>query len=575
MMRLKLISVAASVAALIHPVHAVAEKPNVIVIFTDDHGWADLGIHGRADDVRTPNMDQMARDGALCLQGYSTAPQCSPSRAGLMTGRQQNRFDFEHNAEGPLPLDEITLADRMKKGGYCTGMIGKWHLEPNWTMYKWTGKELGVPNPTAKLNIPFEKILPYYPQNRGFDEFFKGEMYRYWLNYDLDGKDRAEEGEWQNLTGYRLQIQTDAALSFIERNKKRPFFLYLAWFAPHVPLEATPELLARFPGEMPERRRHALAMISSMDDGLGQIRQKLKTLGLEEDTLIFFTADNGAPLKINMEDIPVSFPGGAWDGSLNTPLNGEKGMVLEGGVRVPYVVCWPKTIPSGTRIDEPVSTLDIAPTCLAASGLPVAKELDGINLLPRLTGMQTELPKRDLVWKFWNQAAIRSGNWKYVTVSDGREWLFNLVDDMAESQDLLAQFPERAERLRGLLNKRLDEFNPSGLRTGPVNDQEQKWYNYYMEGLKPAPMAVVAPAVDRPLPEMYAAMDDDKDGRLSKDEFVEGRTLREKPLLMKKYNLTEAQYQARREGYRGNYRANFKKRDADQDGSLTAAELPK
>ncbi|MDF7822606.1 sulfatase-like hydrolase/transferase [Pontiellaceae bacterium B12227] len=457
-----------------------AKKPNVILIYTDDHGWADLGIHGQRDDVKTPQMDQMARDGALCKQGYVTAPQCSPSRSGVMSGRYQQRFGFEHNAMGPLPLDEKTLADRMKAGGYRTGFIGKWHLEPNWTMAGWTEKNLGIPDPTPKTAIPFEKVLPYYPKARGFDDVFKGELNRYWLNYGLDGKDRNPDGEWQDIKGYRLDIQTDAALSFIDRNKENPFFLYLCYFAPHVPMEATEKYLKRFPGEMPERRRYALAMISAMDDGIGRIRKQLAELDLDEDTLIFLIADNGAPLKIDMKDIPVSFPGGAWDGSMNTPLNGEKGMILEGGVHVPYVVCWPGTIPANTVIEDPVISLDVSPTSLAAAGLPLTDDLDGIDLLPRLTGKAKELPERDLFWKFWNQAAVRRGDWKYVQVSDGREWLFNLAEDMPEKNNLVSEHPERAERLRAALDKQLKEFEPDHLRSGPVNDQETKWFEHYL-----------------------------------------------------------------------------------------------
>ncbi len=459
---------------------SAAKKPNVIVIYTDDHGWADLGIHGQREDVKTPQMDQLARDGALCLQGYVTAPQCSPSRAGIMSGRYQQRFGFEHNAMGPLPLGEKTLADRMKVGGYRTGFIGKWHLEPNWTMAGWTAENIGVANPTVKTVIPFEQILPYYPKARGFDEFFKGELNRYWLNYGLDGKDRAPGGEWEEIKGYRLDIQTDATLAFIDRNQEQPFFLYLGYFAPHVPLAATEKYLKRFPGEMPERRRYALAMISAMDDGIGRIRERLAKLGLEEDTLIFLIADNGAPLKIEMKDIPISFPGGAWDGSLNTPLNGEKGMVSEGGIHVPYVVCWPGKIPAGTVIEDPVISLDVTPTCLAAADLPLTEDLDGIDLLPRLTGKTKALPERDLYWKFWNQAAIRRGDWKYMQLSDGREWLFNLAEDMSESHNLLSQHPERAERLRAALEKQLGEFEPNHLKSGPVNDQETKWFEHYL-----------------------------------------------------------------------------------------------
>lgn len=457
-----------------------AKKPNIVLIYTDDHGWADLGIHGQREDVKTPNMDQLARDGVLCKAGYSTAPQCCPSRAGVMTGRYQQRFGFQQNGQGPLPLDETTLAERLKAAGYRTGMIGKWHLEPFWIDSQWMKDELGIETATEKTPIPFDKRVRYYPQHRGFDAFFKGEMNRYWINYGLDGKDRTADGEWFDAPGFRIDVQTDAALSFIDRNAKTPFFLYLAYFAPHVPLEATPKYLDRFPGEMPERRRYALAMISAMDDGIGLIRERLKKQGLENDTLIFFIADNGAPLKIDMEDIPVSFPGGAWDGSRNDPWIGEKGMLMEGGIRVPYVFAWPGTVPAGQVCTDPVITLDVAPTALAAAGEPIPAELDGINLLPHFSKDQKPFPARDLYWRFWDQAALRRGDWKYLALSDGREMLYNMSSRQHEQANLISQHPEKAEELRAALEKWTEELKPAGLDSGPLNDQETKWYDHYL-----------------------------------------------------------------------------------------------
>ncbi|AKJ65425.1 sulfatase [Kiritimatiella glycovorans] len=482
---LKKIMVAAGVLAWIPMAGAAGrslfDPPNVVVFFTDDHGYADLGVHGQCDDVRTPNLDQLARDGVRFTDGYVTAPQCSPSRAGLMTGRYQQRFGFEHNAAGPLPLDEVTLADRMSRAGYRTGMIGKWHLEPNWTMRDWTARVLNEPDPKPGLRIPFRKILPYYPGARGFDDYYKGELKRYWVNYGLDGAERADDGEWVNKKGYRLELQTEAALEFIDRNHENPFFLYVAYFAPHVPLEATEQYLARFPGEMPERRRYALAMISAVDDGVGKVRDKLADLGIERDTLIFFISDNGAPLKIDMKDLPISFRGGAWDGSMNTPWTGEKGTIMEGGVHVPFLAAWPGTIPSGQVCEDPVISLDVAPTCLAAAGEPEAAELEGVNLLPRLRGEIDALPDRELYWKFWRQAAVRRGRWKYLRLSDGREYLFDLESDQHEHRNLIRTHPERAAELRGKLEDWAAGNRPAGLPDEPLNSQEEKWYAHYLD----------------------------------------------------------------------------------------------
>lgn len=460
---------------------AFARQPNVIIIYTDDHGYADLGIHGMATDVKTPQLDQMARDGALCKEGYITAPQCSPSRAGMITGRHQQRFGFGHNGEGPLPLDEVTLPDRMKEAGYRTGMIGKWHLEPNWTMSKWINDELGIAKASPKTSVPFDRLLEYYPQNRGFDEFFKGELNRYWINYDLEGNDRAPEGEWQDVPGYRLEIQTDAAISFIDRNQEKPFLLYLAYFAPHVPLDATQKYLDRFPGEMPERRRYALAMISAMDDGVGRIRDHLKALGLAEDTLILFAADNGAPLKMTMEDKPISYKGGAWDGSLNTPWVGEKGMITEGGIHVPYIVCWPGTIPAGTVCTEPVSSLDFVPTSLAAAGADIPEGLDGVDIVPFLSGKTEKLAERDLFWRFWGQTAIRRDNWKYLRLNDGREYLFDLSSEEHENENLISSHPEKAQELQIEMAKWAEGLKPAGLEDTPLQASEAAWYQFYVK----------------------------------------------------------------------------------------------
>ena len=458
----------------------VSSKPNVIVIFTDDQGYADVGINRQVGDVITPNLDRMAQEGALFTAGYITAPQCSPSRAGMLTGRYQQRFDFDRISKGPLPLSEKTLADHMQESGYSTGFVGKWHLEPSIATYQWAKKNLGYTDRSQMSQIPFEKILPYYPQNRGFDEFFKGEFSPYWINYGLDGENRTVAGEWLDVPGFRLDIQTNAALAFIKRNSDKPFFLYLAYFAPHIPLESTEKYLSRFPGDMPERRRYALSMISAIDDGIGEIRKLLVKLGIDRDTLILFASDNGAPLGIDMEDIPVPSLDAVWDGSLNTPWIGEKGMVMEGGIRVPFIVTWQDKIPAGTVFNDPVSSLDFMPTILAAVGAKLPDNLDGIDLMPYLTGKAEKPSDRDLYWRFWEQAAIRRGYWKYIHLTDGIEMLYDLENTNHEKVNLITQYPEKAQELRSALEKWAQGLKPAGLRKGGLNRKEKEWYQHYL-----------------------------------------------------------------------------------------------
>ncbi len=258
-------------------------KPNIVVIFTDDWGHGDVGVHGVLDDIKTPHLDRLAKDGALFTNGYVTSPQCAPSRAGLITGRYQARFDFDFIGLGPLPLEEMTIAQRLQKADYVTGMVGKWHLEPTAPDVRWASDHHPELIENGRIvSLPYEAIAPYLPGKRGFQEFYWGFHSPYFTNFDREGRDRTKEGKWEATEDYRIAVKTEAALAFIERNKTKPFFLYVAYASPHVPLEAPKEYLDRFPGEMPERRRYALAMMAAMDDGIGEIVAALEAADLRK-----------------------------------------------------------------------------------------------------------------------------------------------------------------------------------------------------------------------------------------------------------------------------------------------------
>jgi arylsulfatase A-like enzyme len=468
--------------------------PNIIMIYTDDHGYADIGANGVVDDIRTPNIDSLAADGVRMTAGYVSAPQCGPSRAGLMTGRYQERFGLDYNGQGPLRKSETTIARRLKEAGYVTGMVGKWHLAPEWHRDRgWLKKNAPQLDTSIKNEPPeFEKYaLSFSPNAFGFSEYFWGLHNKYRANYTLAGDGLDEETVFTFDT-YRVDTQSEAALTFIDRNHKKPFFLYLAYYAPHVPLEAPEKYLSRFPrsagsgqaGEMPTRRRYALAMISAMDDGVGRIREKLRRYGIDDNTLVFFIGDNGAPTKIDKEDKPLSVPLDAWDGSVNDPWVGEKGMVTDGGVRVPYLVCWPEKIPAGQVYGKPVLQLDATATALAAAGIDAGDSLDGVDLMPYLTGVSAEAPHEDLYWRFWNQAAVRSGRWKYLCLPDGRRWLFDMESEEHERKNRIGQYPEIAESLHKKLKDWCDEQENPGLPDQPLNNQEVAWFEHYLPSEK-------------------------------------------------------------------------------------------
>lgn len=443
-----------------------ARKPNVLVIYSDDHGWADLGMQGVDKEIRTPHLDQFTRDGILFTRGYVSAPQCVPSRAGLITGRYQQRFGVEDNNKGPLPLDELTIAERLKPAGYVSGWVGKSHLDIGGE--KGQGKESRI-------------LREHMPHRQGFDEYFRGEMRQYYASHALDGTPFTDVPRLLNDNRFRVVVQTEAALAFIDRRaakSQQPWFLYLAWYAPHVPLESPEPWFSQTPASLPKERRQALAMLAAMDDGLGQIRAKLKAMGQEQDTLIFFIGDNGAPLK-----------SGAWNGSLNAPLVGEKGMLTDGGVRVPFVAAWPGTIPAGSVLEHPVMNLDVAATANAVAGLPADSRLDGVNLLPYMTGQNKTPPHDTLYWRWRSQAAVLEFPWKLIQLGNHEKFLFDVTQPEGELavNNRLAEHPKIVARLEAKLNAWSATLQPPGPPENSNGQDNSFFAAHVQQTAEPAP----------------------------------------------------------------------------------------
>lgn len=402
---------------------AARRKPNILVIVSDDQGYAEMGCHG-CKDIPTPNLDAMAAGGVRFTNGYVSCPVCSPTRAGLITGRYQQRFGHEFNPGGAadaaasfgLPLSETTIASRLRSAGYATGMVGKWHL----------GYRPG-----------------YMPTDRGFDEFFGflGGAHQYFAAQTPDAANPIMRGTKQ---AQESEYLTDAfareAVAFIERHKSEPFFLFLTFNAVHGPLQAPRNYENRFPDIKDQKRRTFAAMLSALDDAVGHTLRAVRDSGLDEDTLVFFVSDNGGPTRQTT--------------SRNDPLRGFKGEVYEGGIRVPFMVRWTGQIPAGKVYDRPVISLDIAPTALAAAGASAGDaKFDGVDLIPYLTGASEGAPHGALYWRFGQQYAIREGGWKLVKRPGSGHELFDLDADVGEKNNLAAQNADRVRELDERLTK--------------------------------------------------------------------------------------------------------------------------
>ena len=421
------------------------DKPNLIVFFTDDQGWSDVGFHNVINDIKTPNIDLLAESGVHFTSGYITAPQCSPSRAAMHTGQYQQRFGLDQNILVPMPQNVTTIADRFNAVGYTTGMVGKWHLDINRLSIEWAQENY----PSADLNnftadqIPFDIRTQYFPSSRGYDFVYTGTIGRFWRNFDLKGS--TKNLEYTTNSDYRIDVISDAADAFIRKNAKVPFYLHVSHFGPHVPIEAPEKYLNQFSHDMPTRRRYALANMLAIDDGVGKIMATLTELNLLDNTMVVFISDNGAPLGLDKTDAPIDDSKEQWNGSENIPMRGEKGMLTEGGIRVPFIMSMPSTIQPKSIIDEPVMNIDVLTTALKLSGGDIS-ELDGIDLLPAIQDQADYLSQRTLFWRFQGQQAIRKGKWKYLEAGE-RKYLFDMSADDPEGQNLIAMFPDIAETL--------------------------------------------------------------------------------------------------------------------------------
>lgn len=416
---MRLLARAALLLALLAPAAAAepGRRPNVVFILVDDLGYGDLGAYG-ARDIRTPHLDRLARQGVRLTDGYSNGPVCTPTRAALVTGRYQQRVGLEWaigpgQSEPGLPATEASLARRLKGAGYVTGLVGKWHLG-----YK---PEFG-------------------PNAHGFDEFFgllSGNVDFYSHREIDDQPDLHEDGKPVVATGYLTELLTERAVRFIDRHAGRPFFLYLAYNAPHWPFQppGRPDDVRTRATWFDGNRADYARMVESIDAGVGQVLRALDRHGLARDTLVVFTSDNGGERH-----------------SRNAPFFHHKGTLWEGGIRVPVLVRWPAALPAGKVSRVPVVTMDFTATILAAAGVgPRADQpLDGVDLRPVLAG-RAPAPDRALVWRVdrpdRRQRAVRRGRWKYVR--DGSiELLFDLEADPGERSTVASRHPDVLAALR-------------------------------------------------------------------------------------------------------------------------------
>jgi arylsulfatase A len=403
--------------------------PNIVLIVADDLGWGDVGFNGRTE-WSTPNLDRLAKRGRAFQRCYSAAVVCAPSRASFLTGKSTIHSGVRRN-DDDLPDEEVTIAEALQPLGYRTALFGKWHH--------------GRPRNGQHSYV--------HPMNQGFDEFFG-------YTDAVDAWEKFPARLWQDrqqlpVSGYFDDLVTDRAISFVERNRERPFFLYLAYIATHFNIAAPAEEVAvhrgKFTESDPARPLKATyaAMVTRLDHNLGRLVEALERLGLTGETLIVFTSDHGATFEKGNQGTSASLDS-------NRPFRGQKRTLWEGGIRVPGLACWPGRIPEVPAAPEVMQLIDLLPTLVAAAGGHVdpSWHVDGTNLLGVWTG-KNPAPERTLFWEWASEgadqlAAMRDA-YKLVVTRGGKPELFDVVADPAERRDISAQFPEVATQLRGEL----------------------------------------------------------------------------------------------------------------------------
>ncbi|MEI6865987.1 sulfatase [Flavicella sp.] len=382
---------------------SLKEQPNILIILIDDAGYADFGFMG-SEDLETPNIDKLAKSGVIFTDAHVTSTVCAPSRAGLMTGKYQQRFGFEANNTGygdsgdiGLSDEVVTMADVFKANGYHTYALGKWHLGGH---------------------------KSDHPNQRGFDEFFgfeSGSRSYFPLLNPSKSKMLQHNGNRIKFEGYMTDVLTDQAVNYIQESKEHPFFMYLAYNAVHTPMQAKEEHLEKFKNHPKQK---LAAMTWSLDENIGKIQQKLETLNIANNTLIYFLSDNG---------------GAANNSSSNLPLKGWKGNKFEGGHRVPFIVSWPGEVKGNRTFNGLSSSLDIFTTSISAAQIRISEKLklDGVNLLPYLKSEKIGNPHDKLFWRKLEESGARVGDYKLIRLQDYGYSLYNLRDDLGETKNLV------------------------------------------------------------------------------------------------------------------------------------------